>query len=221
MKKSNQNVVNNKVIKQCCHAKLDLESSTQAVYKQQQQALKILNQVQDDFIVKKAHGFTLIELLVVVLIIGILAAVAVPQYQKAVYKSRAMEAVSMLKAITEAEEVYYLANNEYTDDISKLDVNVPTELIQETFSIALFENKYSYSCARKMECAAKANNDNLPDFQFNFRTGRTDADAGKFYCNLGSEDNKTDIAKSICQSMGRLDETRTQEWAIGKYFIIN
>ena len=72
-----------------------------------------------------------------------------------------------------------------------------------------------------MECFASANNDNLPDFQFNFRTGRTDANAGKFYCNLGSGDSKTDMAKSICQSMGRLDESRTQSWAIGKYFIIN
>ncbi len=53
-------------------------------------------------------GFTLIELLVVVLIIGILAAVAVPQYQKAVAKSRLAVAMAPLKALQQAEDACFV-----------------------------------------------------------------------------------------------------------------
>ena len=53
-------------------------------------------------------GFTLIELLVVVLIIGILAAVAVPQYQKAVEKSRVSEAIIILKALEKSADMWVL-----------------------------------------------------------------------------------------------------------------
>ena len=71
-------------------------------------------------------AFTLIELLVVVLIIGILAAVAVPQYNKAVEKSRISEAKTLLKSIVDAEEVYVMdTGGDGTYNLKELDITLP------------------------------------------------------------------------------------------------
>ncbi|WP_424245670.1 type II secretion system protein G [Elusimicrobium posterum] len=75
-------------------------------------------------------GFTLIELLVVVLIIGILAAIALPQYTKAVEKSRSAEALIMVKSINDALDRLIMQNGSYPALNGKnladaMDIDVP------------------------------------------------------------------------------------------------
>ena len=70
-------------------------------------------------------GFTLIELLVVVLIIGILAGVAVPQYTKAVLKARYTELQTTIFAFKNASEVYYMANGDYPQSWEDTDLDLP------------------------------------------------------------------------------------------------
>ena len=72
-------------------------------------------------------GFTLIELLVVVLIIGILSAVALPQYRIAVEKAHVTEALIVLRNIEQAQKLHYLENGSYVSDIKDLDVEIPGE----------------------------------------------------------------------------------------------
>ena len=65
-------------------------------------------------------GFTLIELLVVVLIIGILASIALPQYTRAVERARLTEARTVLDSVAKAQTVYYLYHGQFTNDLGIL-----------------------------------------------------------------------------------------------------
>ena len=86
-------------------------------------------------------GFTLIELLVVVLIIGILAAIALPQYQKAVAKARMMEAIHNLKVLGDASQICTLRTGKERCNIDELDVNVP---IQHSSDSNTWDEKFTY-----------------------------------------------------------------------------
>jgi prepilin-type N-terminal cleavage/methylation domain-containing protein len=90
---------------------------------------------------KKA--FTLIELLVVVLIIGILAAIALPQYMFAVEKTHYAEAAANLRAIANAQNIYSLSTGNYSTTFTNLDVQLP--------------NSGIVSCAYTQDCIETKN----------------------------------------------------------------
>ncbi len=144
-----------------------------------------------------SKAFTLIELLVVVLIIGILAAIAVPQYQKAVLNSRLTQHIVYMDALRKSSDLYYLQNGKVTTDIRELDIDITknaiefgksTRITHQDVTTAFFPNN--------LECVITTSwiNCMSDDFYlYAIHSFRTDIQQGIFCHGM------TDIAMEVCK----------------------
>ena len=156
-------------------------------------------------------GFTLIELLVVVLILGILAAMAMPQYFKAVERSRMTEADQLLGSIAQAQQRKYLQINKYAEKFQGLDVAPKGEFNEDDttfftkgstgngFDIELSGTTYS---AGKATATRKADGKTgqANGLNYNYKLSRY------YASDLTQCDGDDDNGKALCADFCGIDE---------------
>ena len=154
---------------------------------------------------KNKQAFTLIELLVVVLIIGILAAVALPQYQFAVTKSRYSTLKNLTRSIASAEEIYYLKNGTYATDFSELDIDMPSgKLASSTTDQYVYDWGDCYLVATESNSLVKCTN-TLIHMSYQLRLAHSSYAANQRICQANNTDLSSVQAKVCIQETKRKD----------------
>ena len=150
----------------------------------------------------KNKAFTLIELLVVVLIIGILAAIALPQYQTAVNKSRYAGLMPLAKAVKDAEEEMLMSKGDYTADLRDLSIQVPGTISQSGNTATVGNGTTIEVYSEGTQDFVKVSRENLPNtyvMYFN-KSGNF---AGGIHCEAAKSGDTVDKrAKQLCESLG-------------------
>ena len=103
----------------------------------------------------RRRGFTLIELLIVVVIIGILAAIAVPKFQTTKGKANAASLRADLRNLITAQEAYFYDNSAYTSTLNDLNLRVTTG-VTITFGTATsggWSARVTHPMAWPIQCA--------------------------------------------------------------------
>ena len=151
---------------------------------------------------RNKKAFTLIELLVVVLIIGILSAIALPQYQKAVLRTKYVQLMTIGDAIHKAEEAYYLANGQYTNNADELDIQIPAST-KYYFYLDVRNTGQAKGHAAMTVNLTNQNIYYVVYFDHHSIDGST-ARAGKRYCRVSSvgSDTERDVCKNLTGSQG-------------------
>ena len=174
--------------------------------------------------INKKHklGFTLIEMLVVVLIIGILAAIAIPQYKKVVLKAKFHMGISLVASLYEAEQLYYMVNGSYTTDIDSLEIEIPKDVSCEKEQT---DGYSGYLCNFGRISLANGNTSVsffdvknriaylyfVVDFPFGVIEGGKFVQGKRYCCSLKSDT----IAQGVCESMDSIYIGETSAW---KYY---
>ncbi len=155
------------------------------------------------------RGFTLIELLVVVLIIGILSAVALPQYTKAVNRARAAEALTNLKSLVTAQKVYLMTNGTYTNKLSELDFSLPIKSVNgREHGVTSYYDIYCEKDTSEF-CQASSRLADLPSMEYLLGNDT-------FWCICPEEGNSKRC--ETCSSMGTYVNNRSEGH---RYYLVN